>query len=86
VALSSLVEELSLKVTGIKCAQTSDDSLFASCTKKNMALGSEQNEEVIGRDSFTFNDCYGCHKVNDFHRYALKRRSQTGVNIALTQR
>jgi len=29
VALSSLVEGLSLKVTGIKCPQTSDDSLFA---------------------------------------------------------
>jgi len=30
VALSSLVEGLSLKVIGIKCPQTSDDSLFAS--------------------------------------------------------
>jgi len=28
VAFSSLVEGLSLKVTGIKCPQTSDDSLF----------------------------------------------------------
>jgi len=30
VALSSLVKGLSLKVTCIKCPQTSDDSLFAS--------------------------------------------------------
>jgi len=30
VTLSSLVERLSLKVTGIKCPQTSDDLLFAS--------------------------------------------------------
>jgi len=29
VALSSVVKELSLKVTGIKSPQTSDDSLFA---------------------------------------------------------
>jgi len=28
-ALSSLVKALSLKVTGLKCPQTSDDSLFA---------------------------------------------------------
>jgi len=32
VASSSLVEGLSLKVRGIKCPQTSDDSLFASGT------------------------------------------------------
>jgi len=30
VALSNLVEGLSLKVTGVKCPQTFDDSLFAS--------------------------------------------------------
>jgi len=33
VALSSLVEGLSLKVTGIICPQTSDDSLFAAGTE-----------------------------------------------------
>jgi len=33
VALSSLVEGLSLKVTGIKCPQASDNSLFASGCK-----------------------------------------------------
>jgi len=33
VALSSLVEGLHLKVTGIKCPQTSDDSFYAAAAQ-----------------------------------------------------
>jgi len=40
VALSSLVEGLSLKVTGIKCPQTSDDSLFATRARFDFRLQS----------------------------------------------
>jgi len=39
VSLSSLVEELSLKVTGIKCPQTSDDSLFADGGRYTRPIG-----------------------------------------------
>jgi len=39
VALSSLVEGLSLKVTGIKCPQTSDDSLFTEWLAHTVTVG-----------------------------------------------
>jgi len=44
VALSSLVEGLSLKVTGIKCPQTSDDSLFAN--GRHIALCIDETKHV----------------------------------------